>query len=84
MIKVYFEDENLKRTFINEAESFDDAMKVISGDIKKHNIKSYYYNIWKQCPTEVIVDYGSHSCFYIVEVPEDFTFAAVQDSLKMQ
>lgn len=74
LLNVFFEDANFKRTFINEADSFDDALKVIGEDIDKHNIKSYYYNIWKQRPTEVIVDYGSHSCFYIVEVPKDYTF----------
>ena len=70
MMKVYFEDGNYNRTFIDNARDEEEAFRIVCQECKKRGYKSCYMRSWDETSmdgsTEYWFDYGSHVNFFVV------------------
>lgn len=62
MVKVYFSRGN-ELIFIGAGACTTDAHIIMSEDLRKKGIEPYYIRSWGD-EDKMILDYGSHTCFY--------------------
>ena len=60
---IYSGDKSLIGTYLSE----QDARTMMVKEITKKGFKPYYYRMWEQEENETMVDFGSHSQFYIIK-----------------
>lgn len=56
-----------RQTLIGSYLSDKEARAVMVKEIKSKGFAPYYYRMWEQEENETMVDFGSHSCFYIIK-----------------
>ena len=60
---LYTKEKELKGQFSTDQEARAAMVKELDGK----GIKPYYYRMWSQEENETMVDFGSHSQFYIIK-----------------
>lgn len=67
MFQVFFEDENYELHNVSLASSMEEVWKSVSSFLEEMGVKAFYYRSWKNEKNELVIDYGSHSRFFIVK-----------------
>lgn len=67
---LYFEDSRGQRRIISNPTTVSDMWKDINNFLSNHNYKSYYSRV-NFGETEWVIDFGSHSDFFIVKNFDD-------------
>ncbi len=67
MYQVMFEDNWYKRHDVALCDNMDAAWKAISDFLADMGVKPNYYRSWANDNEELVIDYGSHSNFFIVK-----------------
>lgn len=57
-----------QQTLIGSYLSDKEARAVMVKEIKSKGFAPYYYRMWEQEPGVTMIDFSSHSCFYIIRV----------------
>lgn len=63
---VLFEDENYELYNVSLDDNMEEVWKSVSGFLEEMGVKVPYYRSWKNEKNELVIDYGSHSRFFIV------------------
>lgn len=67
MITVNFKNHYEEIIPLARVPTLQDAWNVIQKHLSEINFKVYYYRTWNENPTRRIVDYGSHSEFFLLD-----------------
>lgn len=65
--QVMFEDAYYKRHNVALCDSEEAIWKAISNYLADMGVKPYYYRSWTNDDGELVIDYSSHSSFFIVK-----------------
>ena len=66
-MKLYFEDSEGKRKFLNQVSDIKEANKIIYQLLKEYNFTSYYTRTWyENKKKEIYFDVGSWSEFFVI------------------